>query len=234
MTYTVTQLITDAWYLSGVVSQNLETVSGEQLTNGLELLNGALSIKSIKKRRIPYFTVYDFTLTQSEKKYYIPNLIEVETATFFIDTVRYPMTNVSRQQYFATGRADNVESLPYQYHCERTKGGMDFYLYYAPQLGYAAQIVGKFSLTNVALNQDLSIILDQFYLIYLKYDLASYMAESYNVMLQPQVSTRLRILEKEIIDISPLDLSMIKSSTLQRGSGINYAQVNLGVGWTTW
>ena len=60
MTYTVTNLITDAFYISGIVSREFETVSGPQGQVGLHVLNKILSDKTIEKDMIPYYTKYEF------------------------------------------------------------------------------------------------------------------------------------------------------------------------------
>lgn len=231
MAYTTNELITRAYYLSGVVSRNLQTVTGAQIEDGLDLLNAWLAVKSANERLIPYFTVFDFTAVIGQEVYFIPNLISVETFTFFIGTVRYSMLPQKRVTYFGSGRIDQVNSLPFSWHIERTLNGANLYIYFTPSQDYPLQITGKFSLSSVVLFQDLSAILDRFYIEYLRYGLAEQICGDYNLQLQPQAQRRLTELEKIIMDVSPPDLQMQKMSSLQEHTGFNYSDVNIGRGW---
>lgn len=232
MAYTVTKLITNAWYLSGIVSRDLETVSGDQISDGLDLLNAVLAIKTANRRLIPYFTQYMLNAVPNQEVYFIPNLINAETLTFNIGPVRYSMQWLDRKKYFGTGRVDNISSLPFDWHVERTKGGANLYLYFLPDSNYPLIIWGKFSLAMLTnLQQDLSLTLDAFYIEYLRYALAEYMCSEYNINLQPQSQQKLNEYEEIITDISPIDLSVSKTSTLQRHQGLNWGDINIGRGW---
>ena len=56
MTYTVTQLINEAYYDSSVVSRQFETIQGYQLNDGLLWLNQILGDKAMDTGDIPYIT----------------------------------------------------------------------------------------------------------------------------------------------------------------------------------
>lgn len=232
MVYTTTELITRAYYLSSVVGRDFETVTGAQLNDGLNMLNALLDIKTANQRLIPYFTQYSFDAVVGQEEYFIPNLILAETLTFTISTVRYSMTLKSRREYFGTPRANNVMSLPYQYFCERTLNGTNLYMYYLPNQAYPFLLDGKFALADVTLGQDLALTLDMYYIEYLRYALAEYICQEYNITYQPQSQQRLKELESIIFDISPIDFTTSKLSMLQQGVSLNYAQVNIGRGWT--
>src|SRR6267142_2645318 len=88
---TVTDLITERFYLSSVISEELETISGLQLSIGLRLLNALLAVKSIDGSKITYYQKYDFTAVIGQEMYFIPGLIDLATFTFFLDTIRYSM-----------------------------------------------------------------------------------------------------------------------------------------------
>lgn len=231
MAYTVTKLITNSYYLSGILARNLQTITGDQLFDGLDLLNAWIAIKSANLRLIPYFSKFDFTAVIGQERYFIPNLISVETFTFFIGPVRYSMLPQKRVTYFGSGRIENIESLPYSWHIERRFGGADLFIYFLPNINYPLEITGKFSLSSVSVNQDLSLTLDLFYIEYLRYGLAEQLCAEYNIPLQPQAYQRLKEIEKIITDIAPPDLQMQKMSSLQEHVGFNYADVNIGRGW---
>lgn len=233
MTYTVTRLITESYYLSGRLSQGLQTVSGSQITAGLNLLNSILAVKTVDERMIPYFTKYEFNAVVGQEEYFIPNLIHIETLTFNYNTVRFSMEPLTRRVYQGSARANGITSLMFNYYVERTKGGANLFMYFLPDQTYPLTLWGKFSLTSVALNQDLSAILDDFYIEYLRYKLAQYIANANNITFQPQNQKTLDMYEESFLDTSAPDLSVEKKSGLY-GQGCSiWSQVNLGRGWTS-
>jgi hypothetical protein len=231
MAYTVTKLITESYYLSGVVARALQTVSGDQISDGLDLLNGLLQIKFANERLIPYYKQYNFSAASGQEEYYIPQLIEVETFTFNIGPVRYSMQPMGRRQYFGSGRVDNITSLPFNWHAERELGGTRLYVYFKPSQDFPLIIHGKFALNNVALNDDLSLMLDGFYIQYLRFALAEFICSDYNIVFNPQSNSKLTELESIIADVSPPDLTLTKMSSLSNNTSLNWGDINLGLGW---
>jgi hypothetical protein len=233
MAYNVTKLITNAWYLSGIVSRQLQTLSGDQLSDGLDLLNALLAMKTADDRLIPYFTSYPLTAVIGQESYAIPGLISVETITFNLQTiVRFPMQQLSRKQYFGTYRVNNINSLPFSCHIERSKGGATLYVYYLPNDNYPITITGKFSLGSFSsFTTDLELTLDKFYIEYLRYALAALMCDEYAIAFSPRHQATLDKYEEKLLDLSPLDLSVSKISSFGRGSNINWGYVNFP-GWS--
>lgn len=231
MSYTVTELITRAFYLSQVVSRELETVTGDQLNDALTWLNALLSLKSAYTRVIPYYQEFDFNAVVGQEKYFIPNLVTPETLTFNIGPVRYSTQSSNRKSYFGTGRVDNIQSLPFNWHFERLLGGSNIYLYFIPSDAFPIKIWGKFGFDNVTLNQDLLITYDEYYIDYLRYRLAQRICSEYGIPMQPQALQELAELEEAMTDVSPPDLTLTKFSNLQGTTGINWGDVNLGRGW---
>jgi len=231
MAYSALTLITRAWYLSGIVARNLETVSGDQVTDGLFLLNTLLDFKASDIRLIPYFTRYAGVFVIGQEKYFIPNLYEIENMTFNIGTVRYPMTSTTRDVYFGNGRVDNINSLPFSYHYERVYGGVDLYVYFKPIDTYVFNLSGKFALTDVTLMQDMSLTYDMFYLEYLRYALAQAMCLEYNIAFAPEKLNMLKQYEKKLQDVSPPDLTMKKVSFMGGRTGLNWAMINVSGGY---
>ncbi len=234
MAYTTLQLINFAYYESGIVSRGFETVSGQQANDGLLFLNDLIADKTVENGLIPYYDQHDFTAVTGQEKYFIQDLITIDTFVFFIDTVRYQTENRARREYFGSSRADNIQSLPGSWHMERCFGGANIFIYFKPNTTYPLTIWGQFRLQEVAINQDLSLTLDRFYINYLRYDLAARLCAEYRYTVPPGVAKALANYEDSISKKSgPLDMRLQKLSSLQKRGGINYGQVNLGHGWVT-
>lgn len=231
MAYTARHLVTRSWYLSGIVARRLQSVTGDQATDGLFLLNALLDWKSIQVDLIPYWTYYEFPAVIGQEQYFIANLYAVESLTFNISTVRYPTDFTTRTAYFGTGRIDNIDSLPSNWYFNRSLGGGSIYLYFKPQGEYPIKIMGKFGLQNVTLDTDLLTIYDPSYLEYLRYALAQYMCSEYGILFNPESHKILMAIQRQLMDVSPPDLSMRKTSILTVGTGINFGDVNIGHGW---
>jgi hypothetical protein len=232
MAYTVTKLITESYYLSGRLAQGLQTISGQQLAKGLLLLNSVLAVKSVNERLIPYFTKYQFDAVVNQEVYFIPNLIFCETLTFNYQNVRYSMTPMSRRVYQGSDRVNNIASLMFDYNVERCIGGANLSMYFLPDSDYPCTIWGKFSLSAVALNQNLEDSLDTFYIEFLRYALAEYICQDNNIAFQPQNKEKLEEYEQAFMDISTPDLSLVKISGLGGRIPSRWGQANLGRGWT--
>ncbi len=232
MAYTTLQLITNAYYEAGIVSRGFETVGGQEAQDGLKFLNDIITDKTVDNGLIPYYTDYNFAAVIGQEKYFIPDLIEIETFVFYIDTVRYQTENRARREYFGSSRADNIQSLPGSWHMERCFQGANLFLYFKPNQAFPLTIWGQFRLQEVTINQDLSLTLDRFYINYLKFELAVRLCAEYNYSVPPGVQKQFTKYEDDIKKRSgPMDLRLTKLSTLQRRGGINYGQVNLGHGW---
>ena len=232
MAYTTLQLINNAYYESGIVSRGFETVSGQQANDGLQFLNDLIADKTVENGLIPYYSEYNFNAITGQEKYFIPDLIEIDTFVFYIDTVRYQTENRARREYFGSSRADNIQSLPGSWHMERCFQGANLYIYFKPNQAYPLTLWGQFRLQEVVLNQDLSLTLDRFYINYLKFDLAARLCAEYNYSVPPGVAKELSKYEDNISKKSgPMDLRLVKMSSLQRRGGINYGIVNLSHGW---
>lgn len=232
MAFTATELITRAYYLANIVARGEETVEGDQLSDGLNMLNAFLAVKTASQRLIPYFTTENFTAVAGQETYFIENLISVQTLTYVIGSVRYPMTPATRDEYFGCLRANDINSLPFSYYVERAFGGSNISMYFAPDREYVFTIKGKFALNGVTKDQDLSLTIDAFYLDYMRYGLANYICQEYGKDFPPSQAAYLKRLESQIYDTSALDLTLKKRSTLQlRGGPDIYVIANISHGY---
>jgi len=244
--YTAQTLISRAWYLSGVVARNLQVPTGDQITDGLMMLNALLDFKQIQTFLIPYWTYIELPLVSGQEFYYLPYVAAIESATFNIDVVRYPMDMTTRRVYYGSGRIDNLKTLPFNWNYNRALGGGNLALYFLPEANYPCKLMVKIFLVDVALNTDLTNVselvpytfinsanqgYDTGYIEYLRYELANYMCSEYGINFNPQSMAILNAYRRQLMYESPPDLSMIKTSILTQGSGINFGDVNIGKGW---
>ncbi len=230
MAYTALQLITRAYYLSQIVSRQLQIPSGDQITDGLYLLNSDLDYKSTDLRLIPYFSRFTFNTIQGQEDYYIPNLYYMDSLTFNIGTVRYSLIDTSRKEYFSGPRVDDVQSLPYEYRIEREKGGSRIYLYFVPSQVFVMKMSGKFGLTDVTLNTDMSLLYDPFYIEYLRYSLAVKICEEWGATVPDATRAKYMEMQKKLMDVSPQDLKMIKRSYYSGMPALDWQLINIP-GW---
>lgn len=156
MTYTATQLITSAFYASGVVSRDFESLEGRQAADGLIWLNEIISELIVNETMIPYESTYQFDGVIGQEEYFIPDLIQIDTLTFTKDSVRYPMVADKRNQYFGSPRSQNINSLPFVYFAERVYGGTKIFMYFKPDETYQFDIHGIFRLKEVSATTDLT------------------------------------------------------------------------------
>ena len=234
MVTTATDLISYAYYTSGIVSRQFQQVSGLEINDGLVLLNEILSDKTIESDMLPYMTTqYSFNGVIGQEMYFIPGLTQAETLTFFINDVRYCMYQNFRNQYWGTARANNINSLPWDWYYERCYGGSNIFLYFFPDQAYPLEITGLFSLTAIVdLQQDLSLTTDGFYLSYLKYRLCKKLCALYNFTMPEEAAKELSRYELAISKRSaPADLRVTNISTLGNSISTNYAVANLSNGF---
>jgi hypothetical protein len=234
MTVTTVKLIANSYYTSGILARDGETMSGSQVSDGLEQLNYLLSYQSVKTDFIPYYSFYDLTLVTGQETYLIPNLVLDESVTFNIGPVRYAMSAQSRKTYWATGRVDNISSLPFNYRMDRVKGGTNLSVYFLPASNYPVKIFGKFSLGELDktnLEDDLTETYDLFYIEYLTLELANRLCIFYNIQMPPDAAALWQDYRKSLKQLSAPDLTIRKLSSLKKSTGFTWADINIGKGY---
>jgi hypothetical protein len=231
MSLTARELISRSFYLANIVSRGLQSVTGEQAADGLYLLNALLDWKSIDIDLIPYWTYYEFNTVEGQEKYTIPNLYAVESLTFNQGVIRFPTSYTMRTEYFGTGRVDNISSLPFNWTFNQEVGGGSIYLYFLPQQVFTIKIMGKFGLQDVSLDTDLLEVYDRSYIEYLRYALANYICQDYNIPFNPESRIHLANITRQLLNVSPPDLSRSTVSILRKNAGLNYADMSIGQGW---
>ncbi len=258
MPYLARKLITRAWFLSGIVARNLQTVTGDQMYDGLDMLNDLLNFKQIDTPLIPYYQYITFDCVPHQEYYYLPHVASIESATFDWESVRFSMTPLLEQAYYATSRANNIFTLPVTYNYKRDEGGGVMALYPIPDRVYPMKLQAKIFLSNVDLDTDLMEAqisfddvsdipnytpytylngklggFDTGYIEYLRCALAEYMCQEYSLETPPGLAKTLKTYQRKLMYVSAPDLSMRKSSILgsNKVNGMTWADVSLGRGW---
>ncbi|WP_299079148.1 hypothetical protein [uncultured Paraglaciecola sp.] len=225
------ELVVKAFYLSNIVSRELETVSGSQISDGIDLLNELLDDKAASGNMIPYFSHVNFDAVVNQEKYFIPSLMEMSCLAFKDGTIRYEMRELGRIEYFGNTRATNISSFPKVYTFERALGGSNIYIYFYPDRDYEFEITGKFFLSNVSACDDLDSSLEGFYISYLRYALAESICDFYNVEFPIYKKQALNKKEKNLFKVDPPDMTIEKVSSLNsRENILNYAEINFNSG----
>lgn len=227
MAYSALELITRSYYLSGIVARDLQTVTGAQISNGLFLLNALLDFKGTDLRLIPYFKRTEFPTVAGQEEYFVEGLNYVDSLTFNIGVVRYSMIEMTRKEYFAAPRVDNVTSLPFSYRVERELDGSRIFLYFVPAAVYTMKLSGKYGLSQVTLNEDLRLTYDSYYIEYLRYALGEYICSDYGVTFPDQAMMKFKQIEKKLLDVSPPDLSITKRGYFNNGQSLDWQQINI-------
>jgi hypothetical protein len=232
MAVTARKLITDAYYISGVVSQEQQEVSGPEIKIGLRIFNDALAVEAITGTLIPFYKEHVFNFIAGQEKYEIDNLIEIENAVFLLNSVRYSMRPVRRNDYFGRSRVEGITTFPTTYHFERAENKGELYVFFPPNGNYECRLWGKFGLEEVE-NEDvnLSAIYAREYLTYLKFLLAKYICAAYDEVLGEQSQLILDEIVKGLHYESPIDVSIHKVSVFGKQYMLDYTTANLFNGW---
>lgn len=234
MTTTVLSMLTQSLYLSSITSKDFNTPTSNQVDDALMCLNDILSEKSVDGALNPYYTSQTFNCVTGQEAYFIDNLIQVDTLTFILNEVRFPMQYVPRDTYDGTARAINVTSLPYMYYVERSEGGATIYMYYPPNQTYTFTIWGKFALNdNVGLFTDLETVYDKFYISYLKVAVADRLCLYYNIDTPRNIMMQMEKFDTVFSNqIAPPDLTVSGISLFSTFVWPNWAIINIGnQGW---
>lgn len=226
------ELINRAYVLAGIVARNLEQVSGSEGIDGLFWLNQLLAEKAVTTKYIPYYTHSTMPTVVGQEIYMVNGLAELEVLSFNLGNVRYSMERDSRKRYFGDPRVDGITSLPFHYYSERVNGGTKIYLYFVPNAVYTLNITGRFALSSVLNDDDLDDVIDNFYQLFLMFELADYLAMWNKITLPPQTQMKLQEYRDIFEDLNPVDLTTNKISTLSSSDSLSWAQINIGRGWT--
>lgn len=259
MAYTAEKLITRSLYLSGIVARNLQVPTGDQIYDGLDMLNDLLNFKQIETDLIPYWQYITFNAVPGQEYYFLPYVAAIEEMTFNLGVVRYPMVSTSRSNYFGSSRVDNITTLPFSWNFDRSVGGGQLGMYFIPDQPYPIKMKAKIFLVDVNLDTDLTDVTqsllvpigvpnytlytfinsptqgyDTSYIEYLRYALAKYFCSEYGILFNPESEQILKSYQRKLMYMSPPDLSGKKLSILNadgNNGGYSWGDVNIGHGW---
>lgn len=234
----VRELVTEAFYLSGKLGADFETMTGQMASRGLKLLNYVLADRNSDGRFLPYYDILDIPAVVGQEEYFVPNLVQLETFTVTRQDVRDPMQWVSRDVYFGSGRVNHINSLPYEYHSDRiidpdtNVAGTKIWVYWEPsQTDYTFQVNGRFSLGIVTLDTVISNSLELFFIDYLVYKTASRICQFYDLVFGSDRTQTLMNLEERVNDVNPIDTTSRIITAFGGQNPFNWGDVNFGRGW---
>lgn len=241
MPWTARELVTEGLFLSGVVSPQAQVPSGFQMTQTLRLLNRILGFKSVQTDQIPYFKYVEINNTVAgQETYFFENVAYIQSATFNYGntspnpsgtTVRFPMTELSANQYLAGARVNGIQSLSFSWMQQRVKGGTEVRLYFLPAQAWQLSLYCKMFIANVTLDTDLEETFDEAYIEYLRWYLAKYICLEYGIQFGPEKMQQLRELASQLQYLSAPDAMVKKVSTLQKNSALGWGFINLYDGY---
>lgn len=232
MSFNANRLITEAYYVGDIVARGYQQPTEAQVNNGLISLNRLFASTAYETGTIPYFTNYQFDAVIGQEVYFIPNLITARILTFTLSNVRFALSYQGRDAYFGSFRAENVNSLMFTNHIEKTKGGANLYMYFKPDQTYPCQLWGLFKLPPVTQFQDLSLTIDDEYINYLLYALARKLCLDSGREIPRSVQEEYeRIYDTLNNNASTPDVNCKKLSTFGNMGSPNYANANFGNAW---
>lgn len=156
MVYLARQLVTNSWFLSGIEARNLQFPTGDQMNDGLNMLNDLLNFKQIETELVPYYQYITFNCVAGQEYYYLPAISLIEEMTFNLGVIRYPMMSQPRTNYFGSARVDNISTLPFSWNYDRSFGGGNLSLYFIPDQAYPLKMKAKLFFTDVLIDTDLT------------------------------------------------------------------------------
>ena len=206
---------------------NLQNSSFPEEIDGLFWLNSVMSLKDIQKNLNPYYRKYEFISVANKPDYFIEGLIEPVTLRYYIKDIPYMLGYIGRNEYFGGSIIKNIPSLPQNWHAEKVPNGYIIYIYMTPNSEYKFELMGKFSIPKpMDETFDLSQILDEWYQIFLIFELSEVMCLNRNITFPPYAKSYLIRLRSQISNINKPD-STQKTLSVFNGSAPNSIMSNI-------
>ena len=228
----VSQLITRAWFYTGIVQRESQTADDTQSEDGLIEFNSLLTKFNINGGVIPYLKHVDLPLITGQQIYEVPNLRRVDVLAYNLGDVRYALRGDNKNNYFGSVRVNNINSLPYQYYTENYVGGTRIYLYFLPIENLVLNITGIYGFPKVIFSTELDTVMDGFFQDYLVFKLAKRLCDFYLAPTPKGVQDELDDYEDNIEGLNPVDLTCNVKNMYSSSSGNNFwTWVNFNRGW---
>lgn len=227
------ELLVKALRTTNIVSADIgNQPDARQMVDALDLLNELLSEININGDFLPYTQTISQSMVVGQETYFIENLIQWQVIAFDWQSVRYSLIYQNRTDYYGLARANNIQSFPFSFHVERTKSGSKIQFYFPPQYDFTMEITGLFGFDSVTNNTDLSIVYDNFYLKYLRLELANSICNYYTLSMPKGSAIELEKIRDKINKLNSPDLGVQINNMLDGQNFVNYAQANIGKGFT--
>jgi len=187
-TQSVREFVSDSYQ---IISASTPTVPlhGNDLSKGIALLNRLLSQYSANGLMITVSKQVDFTLLTGQGSVtfgpatFVPlpdittegRLANLENAWVTLSNVTYPLIQEGRNDFFSSYKYETLLGLPRYVIVKPETNITTVQVFPAPSQSYELSIYGKFQLTDLTSNDDMS-TLPTYYYLYLQFALAKYLA----------------------------------------------------------
>ncbi len=221
-TTTVRQFIADAYQLISANSPNT-TLPGRTQSQGLKIINVLLNQYSANGLMITVEKQVDYTIGIGQQYVtfgssdYTPTpdvttegrLALLYNAWLTLDGVTYPLIDEKRTEFYSSYKYQPLSGLPRYIIVVPQTNLTSCQIYPSPSQEYLISFFGKFQLSKLTLNDDLS-ELPTYYELFFQYAIAKYLAYSTgrSQAWTPELEAVYLKLEQDVIAVTPMNLDI--------------------------
>lgn len=216
MTTQVEKLIERAYKLAGLFQED-RILGGTQQQEALEILNELLDNFAGNTAEIAFYQTLQFPVVAGQQCYILApsggdvvsnRLIELKYCVLISGDARYPVKVIKDYEYYTQIYYETSGACPYGVFLQNEIGKSILTFIYKPDTNYTADIKGKFILSHLALNSEITNV-PAYYIIYLRYILAKQLALEFMASNWTTVHEQeLEKIENKIINMSDTDYSI--------------------------
>jgi hypothetical protein len=171
MELSVNRLILKSFYYLGEWNPNHQP-EGWMMTEAVDYLNEMLAEWRSERLLIPFLQTVSFTATPGQGQYVFantgtydiesPKLAELDYLEFIFEDVVYPINVIPAAAYYENYRLTNLQSLMSVAFLIQDVNSSILTFYPIPDRNYQVNVRGKFVLSDVALNDDVVELPDEY------------------------------------------------------------------------
>ncbi len=221
-TTTVRQFIADSYQLISANSPNT-TLPGRTQTQGLKIINVLLNQYSANGLMITVEKQVDYTIAINQQFVtfgsadYTPTpditsegrLALLYNAWLTLDGVTYPLIDEKRTEFYSSYKYEPLSGLPRYIVVVPQTNLTTCQIFPSPSQVYELSFYGKFQLSKLTLNDDLS-ELPTYYELFFQYAVGKYLAYSTGraSAWTPELEATYRELQTDVVAVTPMNLDI--------------------------